>query len=65
MASTSGRKFVSLEQVTSKKRTADEIFNMLISRDKTIYLTEEDTFLTTTTLVHEFATFGVFVINIH
>ena len=49
-----GRRFISLEQATKKKRSAAEILQLLKNRNKTVYLPEASTFLTTTTLVHEF-----------
>ncbi len=49
-----GRRFISLEQATKKKRSAAEILQLLKSRNKTVYLPGPSTFLTTTTLVHEF-----------
>ena len=40
--------------MTKKKRSTQEVFNLLKERKTTIYLSENDTYLTLTTLVHEF-----------
>lgn len=49
-----GRKFVSLEQATGIKRTGKEILDLLISRQRTVYLPKIESFLTLRTIIHEF-----------
>jgi len=52
--STENKKFISLEQATNQKRTAAEVFELLLKRDKRVYLPQDETYLTLKTIVHEF-----------